>query len=175
AACGGFWGGPADASGIPVSTMWDGTPHGYAILEVNGTDVRTDYRAAREPAEFQIGLHAPQTARADVGYVSYWANVFNGHDGWTVESRLDGRGWSAMRRVIEWDPSYAAAYLAQDTMTEPRPGKRLPDPTVCYHLWRAYLPADLTAGDHTIEIRATDPEGKAFFAKQAVKVVGAKD
>lgn len=171
AACGGFWGGPADASGIPISTMWDGTPHGYAILDMDGATVRTEYHAAREPAGYQIGLHAPQTARAGVGYVSFWANVFNGHDGWTVESRLDGRSWNAMRRVLEWDPAYAQRYLAQDVMAEPLPGKRLPDPTVCYHLWRAYLPAELTAGSHTIEVRATDPDGQTYSTKQAIQVV----
>jgi hypothetical protein len=172
AACGGFWGGPADASGIPIATMWDGTPHGYAILTVDGADARVDYRAAREPADHQISVHAPQTARAGVGYVSYWANVFNGHDGWTVESRVDGRAWSAMRRVLEWDPGFAQAYLAQDVMAAPLPGKRLPDPTVCYHLWRAYLPADLTPGEHAIEVRATDPAGQVYSATRAVQVIG---
>ena len=105
AACGGFWGGPPDASGIPLSTMWDGTPHGYAILTVDGVKVRADYRAARESADRQIGLHAPEVVKARLGYVSYFANVFNGHDGWTVESRLDGRTFNAMRRVLEWDPA----------------------------------------------------------------------
>ena len=174
AACGGFWGGPPDASGIPIATMWDGTPHGYAILNVDGAAISADYRAAREAADHQIGLHAPQTARAGIGYVSYWANVFNGHEGWTVESRVDGRAWNAMRRVIEWDPGYAQAYLAQDVMTAPLPGKRLPDPTVCYHLWRAYLPADLTTGAHTIEVRATDPNGQAFTATREVQVAGTR-
>ena len=172
AACGGFWGGPADATGIPIATMWDGTPHGYAILSVDGTDARVDYRAAREPADHQIGLHAPQATRVGLGYISYFANVYNGHDGWKVESRVDGRTWNAMRRVLEWDPGYAERYLAQDAMAVPLPGKRLPDPTVCYHLWRAYLPADLPVGAHAIEVRATDPAGQVFTAKREVKVVG---
>ncbi len=170
AACGGFWGGPADARGIPIATMWDGTPHGYAILSVDGTAARVDYRAARESADYQIGLHAPRATRAGLGYVSYWANVFNGHEGWKVESRVDHRAWGAMRQSLDWDPAYAERYLAQDTMAEPLPGKRLPDPTICFHLWRAYLPADLGAGTHTIEVRATDPDGQVFSATQAIDV-----
>ena len=142
---------------------------------MSGTHIRTEYRAARAPADFQIALHAPRTARAGVGYVSYWANVFNGHDGWTVESRVDNRAWGGMRRVLEWDPTYAETFLSQDVLAEPLPGKRLPDPTVCYHLWRTYLPADLTAGEHTIEVRATDPDGQVFTARQAVKIVEAKN
>ncbi len=171
AACGGFWGGPADATGIPIATMWDGTPPGYAVLSVDGTNARVDYRAAREPAEFQIGLHAPQTSRVGLGYISYWANVFNGHEGWKIESRVDNRGWGAMRQALEWDPAYAARYLAQDTMAVPLPGKRLPDPTICFHLWRAYLPADLPVGEHVIEVRATDPDGQVFTAKRKVSVI----
>jgi hypothetical protein len=170
AACGGFWGGPPDASGIPISTMWDGTPHGYAILNVEGVKVRADYCAAREAADHQIGLHAPEVVKARLGYVSYFANVFNGHEGWKVESRLDGRTFNAMRRVLEWDPAYAQRYLAQDAATAPLTEKRLPDPTVCYHLWRAYLPADLAAGTHTIEVRATDPDGQACSTTQAIMV-----
>ena len=171
AACGGFWGGPADATGIPIATMWDGTPHGYAVLTVDGTDARVDYRAAREPADHQIGLHAPQATRVGLGYISYFANVFNGHDGWKVESRVGNHAWTPMRRVLEWDPGYAERYLAQDAMAVPLPGKRLPDPTLCYHLWRAYLPADLPAGEQVIEVRATDPAGQVFTAKREIKVV----
>ena len=171
AASGSFWGGPPDASGIPIATMADGTPHGYGILTVDGAEVRTDYRAARHPAGYQIGLHAPLAAKPRTGYISYYANVFNGHEDWTVESRLDGRAWNAMRRVIEWDPAYARLYLDQDMLAAPLATPRLPDPTVCYHLWRAYLPADLGVGPHTIEVRATDPSGRIFTSSREVRIV----
>jgi len=171
AASGSFWGGPADANGIPIATMADGTPHGYGYLTIDGTAVRTEYRAARFPADHQIGLHAPVAARARTGFVSYYANVFNGHDGWTVESRVDAREWNAMRRAVDWDPAYAKAYLEQDDLTTPRDTPRLPDPVVCYPLWRAYLPADLGPGEHVIEVRATDLQGASFLARQSIRVV----
>ena len=171
AACGSFWGGPPDASGIPVATMADGTPHGYGILTVDGAAVRLDYRAARHAANDQIGLYAPMAVKPHTGYISYYANVFNGHDGWKVESRVDGLAWNGMRRVIDWDPAYAKLYLDQDTQATPLATPRLPDPVVCYHLWRSYLPADLAAGTHVIEVRATDPAGQVFTAKREVKVV----
>lgn len=53
----------------------------------------------------------------------------------------------------------------------PLAGRRLPDPTVCYHLWKGSLPADLTAGAHTIEVRATDPSGRTFFATREIRLV----
>lgn len=171
AACGGFWGGPADEHGIPASTMWDGTPPGFAVVTFDGTkEPVTDYYAGRGGLERQIGLHAPKATRTGQAYVSYWANVFNGHDGWTIESRVDGRPWAPMRRVIEWDPTYAQAFLEQDERAEPVPYTRLPDPTVCYHLWRAYFPADLAPGEHAIEVRATDPQGKVFTATRTFVV-----
>jgi hypothetical protein len=172
AASGSFWGGPPDASGIPIATMWDGTPHGYAILSFNGVAAPVaDYRPAREPADHQVGLYAPAVAAVHQGYVSFFANVFNGHDGWKVEARLDGRAWGDLRRVIEWDPAYAKLYLAQDTLAVPLPGRRLPDPTVSYHLWRGYLPADLPLGTHRIQVRATDPSGRSFTAEREVRIM----
>lgn len=172
AASGSFWGGPPDASGIPIATMWDGTPHGYAILGFNGVAAPViDYRPAREPADHQIGLYAPEVVAPHLGYVSFFANVFNGHDGWKIEARVDDRAWNDLRRVLEWDPAYAKLYLAQDSLTVPFAGRRLPDPTVCYHLWRNYLPADLAVGTHLLQVRATDPAGKIFTARREVRVV----
>lgn len=171
AACGGFWGGPRDADGIPVATMWDGTPPGYAILSFRGAAVSLDYVPARMPADHQIELHAPEAVAPRQGYVSFYANVFNGHDGWTVEARMDGRAWNPMRRILGWDPAYAADFLAQDAVDRPAAGPRLPDPVVCYHLWRGALPADLPLGMHVLYVRATDPDGRTYSSQRALSIV----
>ena len=169
AASGGFWGGPPDASGIPIATQWDGTPHGYAILSFDGTKPpQMDYRAARKAPDDQIGLWGPAVVALKQGFVSFYANVYNGHEGWKIEARVDDRTWGPMRKVVDWDPGYAAQYLAQDAGPAPAPTPRLPDPLVNYHLWRAYLPADLAAGPHTIEVRATDPAGMIYTARRDV-------
>jgi hypothetical protein len=170
AACGGFWGGPADSRGIPVSTMWDGTPPGYAVLGFKGGSVSLEYFPARLPADAQMSIHAPAAVAAGQGYVSFYANVFNGHDGWSVEARVDGRAWNPIRRILGWDPTYAAAFLAQDSAAVPTAGKRLPDPAVCYHLWRGALPADLSPGRHVLQVRATTPEGRVFTAERPFEI-----
>jgi hypothetical protein len=170
AACGGFWGGPRDSEGIPVATMWDGTPPGYAILQFKGASVALDYHSARAPSEQQISIHAPRAVAPGQGYVSFYANVFNGHDGWIVESRVDDRAWNQVRRTLGWDPSYAEDFLAQDSRPLPPQGSRLPDPVVCYHLWRGTLPADLSVGRHFLQVRATDPQGRVFVAEQALEI-----
>ena len=171
AACGGFWGGPLDSGGISVATMWDGTPPGYAVLHFAGDRVTFDYVPSRLPADHQLALHAPAAVAPRQGFVSYYANVFNGHDGWTVEARVDDRAWNPIRRILGWDPSYAAAFLAQDADSRPSGRTRLPDPVVCYHLWRGTLPADLAPGRHMLYVRATDPEGRTYPAQSAIDVV----
>jgi hypothetical protein len=171
AACGGFWGGPADRDGIPVATMWDGTPPGYAVLAFAGDEVSLDYVPARLPPDRQIAIHAPDAVAPRQGYVSFYANIFNGHDGWQVVARVDDRAWNPIRRILGWDPSYAADYLAQDRDAHPSGRPRLPEPAVCYHLWRGILPADLPRGRHVLSIRATDPQGRVHSAQRTFEVV----
>jgi len=171
AACGGFWGGPRDPDGIPVATMADGTPPGYAVLGFKGATVSLDYFPARMPAGHQMELHAPMAVAPKQGYVSFYANVFNGHDGWKVEARVDDRAWNPMRRVLGWDPAYAADFLAQDSAAHPPAGPRLPDPVVCYHLWRGLLPADLSLGQHNLSVRATDPDGRTYSSQRPFSII----
>ena len=171
AACGGFWGGPRNGDGIPVATMWDGTPPGYAVIGFSGDKVSLDYVPALGPADHQMEVHAPHAVAPRQGYVSFYANVFNGHEGWTVEARMDGRAWNAVPRILGWDPSYAAAFLAQDSVPHPAAGPRLPDPAICYHLWRGILPADLPVGRHTLYVQATDPAGRVYAGQSTVDIV----
>jgi hypothetical protein len=171
AACGGFWGGPRGPDGIPVATMWDGTPPGYAILGFKGATVSLDYIPSRLPADHQMELHAPRAVAPRQGYVSFYANVFNGHDGWKVEARVDERAWQPMRRILGWDPAYATDFLAQDSIARPLAGPRLPDPVVCYHLWRGALPADLSLGGHVLRVRATDPDGRTYSSQCPLGII----
>ena len=170
AACGGFWGGPRDAEGIPAATMWDGTPPGYAVLHFQGDAVALDYVPSRFPPEHQLSVHAPRAVAPRQGYVSFYANIFNGSDGWKVEARVDDRAWNPVRRLLGWDPTYAEDFLAQDTRARPAPGPRLPDPVVCYHLWRGALPADLPPGPHTLQVRASDPLGRIYLADRPLQI-----
>jgi 3',5'-cyclic AMP phosphodiesterase CpdA len=170
AACGGFWAGPLDAGGIPVATMSDGAPPGYAIIGFEGDRVSMDYIPSRGPAGRQLEVFAPQAVAPRQGYVSFYANVFNGGDGWSVEWRVDERAWNSLPRVLGWDPSYAARFISQDSSPRPAATTRLPDPGICRHLWRGYLPADLHLGSHTLEVRATDPDGRVFSAQSPVEI-----
>jgi C terminal of Calcineurin-like phosphoesterase/Calcineurin-like phosphoesterase len=171
AACGGYWSGPVGPDGVPPSTMWDGTPPGYALLSFGADGPRVDYFPSLLPASHQMQLHVPKALPPRQGYVPFYANVFNAHDGWKIEGRVDDRGWMPMTRTLSWDPSYAEAYLAQDTGTQQQSGIRIPEPVVCYHLWRGILPADLSMGTHRIEVRATSPEGTVYTDAAETKIV----
>src|SRR5690606_41434102 len=64
AACGAFWSGVEDAAGVPDATMADGTPNGYARMEVGADGAYALYwHNARDPDDTTIGLHAPKVLR----------------------------------------------------------------------------------------------------------------
>ncbi len=158
AACGAFWGGAKDASGIPDATMADGTPNGYASLGV-GRDGRyaLAWRVARAPHDAQIGLHAPKVLRRGA-YPAYgvYANVYMGRADTRVEFRIDDGEWKPMRRVLAPDPRVLRENMRDADADALRGYDRSAEATASPHLWRGTLPTDLAAGAHRIEVRAFD-------------------
>jgi 3',5'-cyclic AMP phosphodiesterase CpdA len=157
AACGAFWSGVKDAQGIPDTTMADGTPNGYGLLNVQPQGrYSVEYRVARAPATEQIALHAPRVLRQ--GAYPAWgvyANVFMGYDGLPVEFRVDDGAWQPMKRIEQPDPRVLQENIADDLAGALRGYDRSPEATPSSHLWRAALPTTLAEGEHTVEVRAT--------------------
>lgn len=158
AACGAFWSGVKDAAGIPAATMADGTPNGYAVLTVRpGGDYALAWHNARDPADSQIGLHAPKVLRR--GAYPAWgvyANVYMGDADTRVEYRIDDGAWKPMRRVLQPDPALLAENVRDDEADALRGYDRSPEAKASPHLWRGALPTDLAEGEHVIEVRAFD-------------------
>ncbi|WP_115572909.1 calcineurin-like phosphoesterase C-terminal domain-containing protein [Xanthomonas campestris] len=161
AACGAFWSGVKDADGIPDATMSDGTPNGYAVLQVApGGDYTLAYHAARAPDDAQLLLSAPKVLRQ--GAYAAWgvyANVFIGDAQTPVEMRIDGGAWQPMKRVERPDPRVLAENTRDDAAEQLRGYDRSPEATPSTHLWRGALPTTLEVGAHTVEVRATLPTG----------------
>lgn len=158
AACGAYWSGVPDASGIPAATMADGTPNGYARLEVGAAgDYRLSWHAARGQGSDAIGLHAPKVLRRNA-YPAFgvYANVFMGRDDTRVEYRVDGGEWRPMRKMLAPDPALLAENARDDAADALRGYDRSPEATPSPHLWRGTLPTDLAAGEHIVEVRAFD-------------------
>jgi hypothetical protein len=161
AACGAFWSGISDDQGIPAATMSDGTPNGYAVLNVKpGGGYALDYHAARDPNDAQLALHAPKVLRQ--GAYPAWgvyANVFMGQDDTRVELRIDGGAWQPMRRVEQADPALLVENVRDDLADSLRSRDRSPEATASTHLWRGGLPTTLDEGEHQIEVQAWLPGG----------------
>jgi hypothetical protein len=157
AACGAFWSGVKDAQGIPDTTMADGTPNGYGLLNVQPQGrYSVEYRVARAPADEQIALHAPKVLRR--GAYPAWgvyANVFMGYEGLPVEFRVGDGEWQPMKRVEQPDPRVLQENIADDLATTLRGYDRSPEAVPSTHLWRGALPTRLDAGEHTVEVRTT--------------------
>lgn len=171
AACGAFWSGVKDAAGIPDATMSDGTPNGYALLNVQGDGGYTlEYRVARADPGQQIALHAPKVLRQ--GAYPAWgiyANVFMGRADTPVEFRIDGGEWTPMRRVEQPDPALTVKNVADDLAESLRSYDRSPEATPSTHLWRAALPTTLAVGEHTVDVRAT-LDGKLSTARTTYRL-----
>jgi hypothetical protein len=157
ASCGDWYSGTLDEKGTPVSTMCDGTPKGYALLTVDGNRYKTDYKVAGQPAGFQISLYCPGINASGI-----FANFFMGDGSSLLEYRVDGGEWKKMNKTEDYDPAYYHYMQEWDYIKEARPGRRPSDPVRSTHLWRAGIPSNLPAGEHTVEVRATDRYGRTF-------------
>ncbi|WP_355608821.1 calcineurin-like phosphoesterase family protein [Xanthomonas cannabis] len=162
AACGAFWSGVKDADGIPDATMSDGTPNGYAVLNVAPDGNYTlAYHAARAVDDAQLLLHAPKVLRQ--GAYPAWgiyANVFMGQDDTRVEMRIDNGAWQSMKRQERADPRLLAENVRDDSADRLRGYDRSPEATPSTHLWRGVLPTTLELGEHRVDVRAHLPTGQ---------------
>ena len=158
---GDWYSGKLNPQGIPVSTMRDGTPKGYAFIHFDGIDYEVDYKVAGKPEDFQIEIFAPKVlAQGRNTSAGINANFFMGRKGDTVTYRVDDGDWEPMDYVEEQDPSYEFSVYEWDTTQELMPGRRSSNPIVSTHLWRGSIPVKLDVGTHTIVVRATDQYGK---------------
>lgn len=165
AASGAFWSGVEGEDGIPDTTMADGTPNGYAVLEIHGGGdfglrwhpaglTEPDRNAGRTQA---MALHAPNVLRrGSWPSAGVYANVFMGTEDTRVEYRIDRGPWQPMQRVVEPDPRVVEQNVLDDAANELRSHDRAPQAEPSPHLWRGRLPTDLAAGGHRIEVRAFD-------------------
>lgn len=159
AACGGYWGGPEDARGVPDARMADGTPNGYATLRLAGTDEPVArWTVAGDRADPVMHLHAPRVlGQGAWPGVPVLANVYMADARTVVEVRIDDGPWQPMQRVEDKDPLLVAENLADDASEVLRGHDRLVQATVSTHLYRFNLPTDLALGEHRIEVRVDDP------------------
>ncbi len=164
AASGAFWSGAKDAHGIPDATMADGTPNGFARLQVTDDGAyRLAWQPARVPDDLPamtstMALHAPKVLR-QAAYPAWgvYANVYMGQVDTRVEFRIDDGEWKPMRRVLRPDPRLLLENARDDRSETLRGLDRSPEAEPSMHLWRGALATDLAVGTHRVEVRVFDP------------------
>src|SRR5690606_27949957 len=113
---------------------------------------------------FPAGLKQKELKR----YTLY-ANFFIGKEDDVVEYSLDGKKWKKMEHTVIEDPSYLYDLLkfdnANSLIEDRRPSNAVPSS----HIWRTKSPKNMTAGNYTIQVRATDMFGKTHVQSKALK------
>src|SRR3546814_4984405 len=140
----------SDGCSSDLATMADGTPNGYARLQVaEHGEYRLTWHGARDTADTTIGLHSPKVLRQGA-YPAFgvYANVYMGFEGSRVEYRIDDGDWRPMRKVLQPDPRMLAENARDDAATELRGYDRSPEADVSQHLWRGTLPTDQIGRAH---------------------------
>ena len=146
---GSWWKGRKNEVGVPHATMRDGAPNGYSIITFDGAKHTLDFKAAGQPAEYQMTINAPDEIQsANSAKTPVYVNLFNGSEKSVVKLKVKDRGgWIEMKKVAEKDPYYVA--MSQRELAA-NPKASLSAPVLSGHLWKVNLPADLKAGSHLL-------------------------
>jgi len=170
--CGSWFTGAPDTNGIPHATMADGNPRGYMEVQFDGNQYKIDgYRAIGYPADYQIQVSCPiEIAQGDLATTPVYANVFDGSEHSQVKMRVGSSdAWHNMDQVREENPAQQILFERDAKMELPyRP---LSKGTICQHLWRCSLSAEIPAGTHLVEIESIDMYGHTHRGSTTIRVV----
>lgn len=169
-ASGSWWTGVPDPIGIPHTTMRDGAPNGYLLVEFSGNRYTIRYKAARYPADYQMNIYVPDVVKvSELANTRVLVNVFFGSEKSRVEMRVGEEGeWTPMVRVEEPDPAYVQMKKLEEEYT--LPGRRLPGTMNSPHLWAANLPSTLPRGTYWLYVRTTDMFGQVYSDRRVITV-----
>ncbi len=186
---GSWWSGPFDHRGVASADSRDGTPNGFHILTVDGTDYTTRFVPAKEPNgrqmrlsidsrfhgytkeadhEFrQVQLLGSPVPHAALGASTLIANVFDGGDRTNVTMTIGDRQPIAMARAARPDP-FVEEVFSRNEATK----KAWVKAENSSHVWTARLPADLAPGAYRIEVEAVNEYGRTVTGRLALEVTG---
>ncbi len=168
---GDWYGGHLNDQGVPVSTMRDGTPKGYAFLSFQGNQYSVRYKAAGKPEDYQLTLYAPKVVPQNEWLSARLVvNFFMGSEQDSVLYRIDQEEWKPMDFVRTYDPDYIHIMQEWDYADELLPGKRPSNPSESTHIWMGRIYNHLEEGVHTIEVKATDMFGQEYRATKDYRI-----
>jgi hypothetical protein len=142
--CGAWWTGPI---------CEDGTPRGYAVYEVNGTNLKWYYKSTGMDRSHQLSISVATLTDQK----SFVCNIWNWDPQWKVEYFLDEKPMGVMPNQIGFDPLSVALYKGDQLPA----GRHFPEPKQTNHLFTAKVDPSVKK----IKVVATDRFGERFFAE----------
>ncbi len=144
--CGAWWTGPV---------CGDGTPNGYGVYEVNGSDIKWYYKSTGLPKSHQVRVYGRGRSKDHPDEIV--ANVWNWDSKWKVEWLEDGIAKGSMEQRVALDPLAVELYAGPDLPQK----HKFVDPTLADHIFFAKP----SANAKDVEVRATDRFGNVFTEK----------
>lgn len=141
--CGAWWTGPI---------CGDGTPMGYGVYEVNGSDIQWYYKSTGKDKEHQLRIY--EKGRLKDAPSEIVANVWNWDSKWKVEWWEDGTVKGAMEQRVAKDPWAIELYAGPELPVK----HKFVEPTFADHLFFAKP----SASARQITVKATDRFGKVY-------------
>jgi len=143
AVCGAWWTGPI---------CEDGTPRGYGVYEVNGTELKWYYQPTGSTKKEQLHIYVDDLTNQK----RLIANVWNWDPEWKVEYFLDGKSMGVLEQQKGYDPLSVSLYKG-DTLPA---GRTFPEPSKTDHLFVAHFEPSIKK----VKVVATDRFGEKFEA-----------
>ena len=141
--CGAWWTGPI---------CGDGTPSGYGVYEVKGSDVHWYYKSTGLPKTHQLKVYKKGSSKDFPDEIA--VNVWNWDDKWKVEWLEDGVLKGKMEQRVALDPMAVELYGGPEL---PKKHKFV-EPTLADHIFFAKP----TLNAKKITVRATDRFGNVY-------------
>jgi len=144
AVCGAWWTGPV---------CEDGTPRGYGVYEVNGTDLKWYYKGTDLEKKEQVHIYVDELTNQK----RLIANVWNWDPMWKVEYFLDDQAMGPMENQKGFDPQTVTLYKGDKLPV----GRTFPEPHKTEHLFIAHFAPSVKK----VKVVATDRFGEKFEAQ----------
>jgi hypothetical protein len=118
--------------------------------------------------DFRSGeLFDSRFAEDQVPAAEILVNLFDGGPESVVEFRIEDGDFLPMRRVSRADP-----YMLEVFARNPETKKSWLQATPSSHIFSADLPDDISAGTHTISVRARDEFGREHHGHAVLEITG---
>lgn len=140
--CGAWWTGPI---------CGDGTPCGYGVYKVKGTDLSWHYQSTGEASTHQMNIFVND---ADASQKQVQVNIWNHDPEWKTEYWVDGVKKGSLEQFDGFDPVAYATLLGPE---KPKP-RGFAEPRKTEHMFKAMVPSSAKE----IRIVATDRFGRQY-------------